>query len=118
MTATVGEPFKLAAWVTDEGAKINVPPATGRRPGPGGAAPAEAPAGPPAPIWWSVFRGPGTVKFDPGNPKVDVANAGETSTTACIPQRLAITFCGCRRMTRRAKAAAAFSAAGQIRTFA
>ena len=35
--------FKLAAWATDEGAKINVPPATGRRPGPGGAAPPNRP---------------------------------------------------------------------------
>ena len=84
MTATVGEPLKLAAWASDEGAKINVPPATGRRAGPGGGAPAaEAPAGPPAPILkWSMFRGPGAVKFDPANPKVDVANAGQSASTA------------------------------------
>lgn len=83
MTATVGEPFTLAAWATDEPAKLNVPPATGRRPGPGGAAPPEAPAGPPAPsLKWSLFRGPGTVKFDPYNPKVDVAKGGEVTTTA------------------------------------
>jgi hypothetical protein len=79
----VGEPLKLAAWVTDEGAKINVPPATGRRAGPGGAAAPETPAGPPAPVLkWSLFRGPAAVKFDPTHPKADTANGGASASTA------------------------------------
>src|SRR6185295_1667331 len=78
---TVGQPLKLNVWATDEGAKINVPPATGRRSGPGGAAAPEPPAGPPQPsLKWSLLRGPAPVQIDPANPKVDAATSQAAAT--------------------------------------
>ena len=119
MTATVGEPFKLAAWATDEGAKINVPPATGRRPGPGGAAPAEAPAR-------STNAESEMERLPrPGRPSSSIHTIPRSMSPRPAKRRPrqrsprpASTSCGCRRMIRRVKAAAAFSAAGRTRTFA
>jgi len=130
-TATAGAPLPLAVWVTDEGAKINVPePGRGRGRGRGrgtdaataddaaapgsrgGAAPGDQPAGrgdaarggrggaaargeftppPPLALTWSMFRGPGAVKFDNAKPPIDKGEngkspdsvqSGKSSTTA------------------------------------
>jgi len=77
-TANVGEPLTLTTWATDEPPKLNAGgtfgPAAGGRGGTGA---------PPVPaLKWSMFRGPGTVKLDPFNPKVDREKGGENSTKA------------------------------------
>ncbi len=72
-TATTGEPLTLATWVTDEGAKLNLPPAT-----PG----ATAPPAPLPSLKWSMMRGPAAVTFDPFNPRPDKAAGGKNTTTA------------------------------------
>jgi len=64
--ASVTTPLALDAWVTDEPAKLNVMTFPGFTP-------------PPPGVKWSQFRGPGTVKFDPFNPKIDKDTA-KTST--------------------------------------
>jgi len=74
-TAIVGTPLALTAWVTDEGAKVNVPPPAGRGRGRGDAAP-------PLSITWTMFRGPGQVVFDPVKPAIDRAQGGESTTHA------------------------------------
>jgi hypothetical protein len=81
LAAMVGEPLTVSAWVTDEGAKLNVlPPAPRRDAPPGAPAP---PTGPAAPsLKWSVFRGPGAVTFDLANPKADAANGGQATVKA------------------------------------
>ena len=81
--STVAEnPLALTTWVTDEGAKVNV----GERPTPQrgrGARPANAPPLPPAlSITWSMYRGPGSVKFDNAKPPIDRADGGKATTTA------------------------------------
>jgi hypothetical protein len=99
-TATVGEPLTLTVWATDEGAKINVPEGRGRgrgaaargaTPGAGdaaagagrGAAPESAfTPPPPIAITWTMFRGPGAVKFENQKPKVAVDEGGKATTTA------------------------------------
>jgi hypothetical protein len=77
--ATAGQPLGLTAWVTDEGPKLNVlPPSSSRGRGQGaGATPAE----PPLSVNWSLFRGPGAVKFDPVKPPIDRTD-GKATTTA------------------------------------
>jgi hypothetical protein len=91
-TATVGVPLALPVWASDEGPKINIPEARGR--GRGAAAgrgaapagtraniPAEFQPAPPLALTWSMYRGPGSVKFDNIKPAIDkesgkaVANA-------------------------------------------
>jgi hypothetical protein len=74
-TAAVGTPLPLTAWVTDEGAKVNVPP-----PAPRGRAAAEAAS--PLSIAWTKFRGPGAVAFDAAKPPIDRARGGHATTTA------------------------------------
>jgi hypothetical protein len=79
----------------DEGPKINVPEGRGR--GRGGAARGAAgavgaPAGagappeftppPPIAVTWTMFRGPGAVKFENPKPKVAVDDGGKATTTA------------------------------------
>jgi len=97
-TATVGEPLTLTVWATDEGAKINVPEGRGRgrgaaargaAPGAGDAAagrgatpePAFTPP-PPIALTWTMFRGPGAVKFENQKPKIAVDDDGKATTTA------------------------------------
>ncbi|MBZ5557553.1 MAG: hypothetical protein LAO77_09810 [Acidobacteriia bacterium] len=85
-STTVPNPLALTTWVTDEGARVNV----GERPTPQrgrGAAAGRGGAGaPPAPpalsITWSMYRGPGSVKFDSVKPSIDRADGGKASTTA------------------------------------
>ena len=101
-TAAVGTPLTLTVWATDEGPKINIPEGRGR--GRGAAAGAQgrgrgrgdasgaAPAGaspefaftppPPIAITWTMFRGPGSVKFENPKPKVAVDDGGKATTTA------------------------------------
>ena len=97
-TGTVGVPVPLTAWISDEGAKINVPEPGGRGRGRGrgaaagrggdAAAPARgaAPEGftppPPMAVTWSKFRGPGDVKFDSVKPTIDRAADGKAVTNA------------------------------------
>jgi hypothetical protein len=110
-TATVGTPLTLTVWATDEGAKINVPEGRGRgrgaaargaTPGVGdtaagarGDAAAQGRGGagrggpevaftppPPIAITWTMFRGPGEVKFENQKPKVAVDEGGKATTTA------------------------------------
>ena len=97
-TATVGAPLTLTVWATDEGAKINVPEGRGRgrgaaargaAPGAGDAAagrgatpePAFTPP-PPIALTWTMFRGPGAVKFENQKPKIAVDEGGKATTTA------------------------------------
>ena len=78
LTAVVGEPLPLTIWATDEPAKIN----NFSTFGPPAAAGAK-PAGPPVPtLKWSLFRGPGTVTFEPFNPKVDREKNSEAAAKA------------------------------------
>ncbi|HZP48811.1 MAG TPA: hypothetical protein VFB07_09770 [Vicinamibacterales bacterium] len=105
-TASVDQPLTLTTWVTDEGPKINVPePAAGRGRGRGRGDAGDAAAGrggrgrgdaaaaglpegftppPPIAVKWAVYRQPvgAVVKFDPPNPKVDVASKGRNETKA------------------------------------
>jgi hypothetical protein len=100
-TATSGTPLTLTVWATDEGAKINVPESRGRGRGAagdaaaqgrgrGGAGAAAAPGAPPEfftppppiAVTWTMFRGPGAVKFDNPKPKVAIDEGGKTTTTA------------------------------------
>jgi hypothetical protein len=71
-TAMLGTPLALSAWVTDEGAKVNVPPPGGRG--------SDTP--PPLAIAWTKFRGPGAVTFDKAEPAIDRLHAGRTTTMA------------------------------------
>jgi hypothetical protein len=73
-TAAVGAPLALMAWVADEGAKVNVPPAAERGRG--------REDGPPLSIAWTMFRGPGRVAFDAAKPAIDRAHGGESTTHA------------------------------------
>lgn len=104
LSATVGTPLALTAWITDEGPKINIPepfgrgrgrgrggePAAGRggdaaaqAPGRGrGAAGAEFFAPPRLAANWTKFRGPGDVKFDSARPSIDMEHDGKATTNA------------------------------------
>jgi hypothetical protein len=102
-SATAGTPLAITVWVSDEGAKLNVPEPRGRgrggyAVGRGAAAGRGEPAGrgdaagrggraggrsdippefqpaPPLALTWSKYRGPGDVKFDSAKPKVDADN--------------------------------------------
>ena len=105
---TVGVPLPLTLWISDEGAKINVPDPSSRGRGRGragaagatgatgatdataaagrGAARGAAPEGftppPPLAVTWTKFRGPGDVKFDNNKPSIDRAADGKTVTNA------------------------------------
>ena len=87
-TGTVGAPLPLTVWISDEGAKINVPEPSSRSRGRGtrGVAAPGAPEGftppPPMAITWTKFRGPGDVKFDNNKPAIDRAADGKTVTDA------------------------------------
>jgi hypothetical protein len=63
----------LSAWVTDGGAKVNVPPPSDR---------GRSDALPPLAMTWTKFRGPGAVTFDTAEPAIDRAHGGRTTTTA------------------------------------
>jgi hypothetical protein len=77
LTASVGEPLTLTAWITDKPAKIivNVP-----RP-PGGGGRGRGPR-PDLLLTWTMLRGPGEVTFAKEKPDIDKAADGKTSTTA------------------------------------
>ncbi len=79
LTATVGEPLTLPAWVTDKPAKItvNVP----RPPGGGGGGRGRAPR-PDLVLAWSLHRGPADVVFAMEKPEIDKAADGKTETKA------------------------------------
>jgi hypothetical protein len=109
-TATVGAPLTLTVWATDEGAKINIPEGRGRGRGAAarGATPGAGDAGaggrgdaaaqgrggagrgaefaftppPPIAITWTMFRGPGEVKFENQKPKIAIDEGGKATTTA------------------------------------
>lgn len=98
-TGTVGAPLPLTVWISDEGAKINVPePGRGRGRGRGragaagatgatgaatrGAAPEGFTPPPPMALTWTKFRGPGDVKFDNNKPSIDREADGKTLTNA------------------------------------
>jgi hypothetical protein len=76
LTATAGEPLTLTSWASDEGAKLNVEPSTGRGRAAAGSFFATLSES------WSKFRGPGTVTFAQARPTVDRANGGKAETTA------------------------------------
>ncbi len=88
-TTVQSSPLSLTAWVTDEPAKLNVANAqltpaagSGAGGGRGRGATEGAPAGrPPVSASWSMFRGPGTVTFDPPQPPVNRPD-GKATTTA------------------------------------
>jgi hypothetical protein len=103
LTAVVGTPLPLIVWASDEGPKINVPaPGRGRARGRGrgsdaagagddapgrggrGAAAARGEFTPPPPLalTWTMFRGPGPVKFENPKPSIDKEQNGKASTTA------------------------------------
>jgi hypothetical protein len=103
LTAVVGTPLPLIVWASDEGPKINVPePGRGRARGRGrgsdaagagddtpgrggrGAATARGEFTPPPPLalTWTMFRGPGPVKFENPKPSIDKEQNGKASTTA------------------------------------
>ena len=65
LTATVGSPLTLTAWVEDD-AKV----LPGSR---------NVPKTPPATLWYSKFRGPGEVTFDKDKPPIE-KEEGSTST--------------------------------------
>jgi hypothetical protein len=86
-STTVPTPLALTAWVTDEGPKVNVAerPQGGRARGAAARGTAGAPAFPIPPalsITWSLYRGPGSVKFDSAKPAIDKAGAGKATATA------------------------------------
>ena len=81
LTATVGQPLTLPAWVTDKPAKYtaNVP-----RPPAGGAgnnARGRGAARPDLSLTWALHRGPADVTFNEAKPKIDKAADGATTTT-------------------------------------
>jgi hypothetical protein len=83
LTATVGQPVPLVAWVTDKPAKIvaNVP----RPPGSGGGSARGRGRGgerPELTLTWALHRGPADVAFSEAKPKIDKAAEGKTETTA------------------------------------
>ncbi len=66
LNAKSGDPLPLTVWVTDDAKQ----------------APESRPRqGPPASIFWSKFRGPGSVTFENPRPPVDVSD-GKAATTA------------------------------------
>jgi hypothetical protein len=80
LTASVGEPLPLVAWVTNTPAKIivNVP-----RP-PAGSGGANSRRGGPRPelaLAWTLHRGPADAVFSEAKPSIDKAADGMTSTT-------------------------------------
>jgi hypothetical protein len=84
-TTSVPAPLPLTAWVTDETAKVNVaqrPQGRGRGAAGRGAAAGGPPLPPPLSITWSLYRGPGSVKFDSAKPSIDRADGGKATTTA------------------------------------
>jgi len=105
-TGTAGVPVPLTVWISDEGAKINVPEPRGRGRGAAGrgaeaaagaagaagaaagrgAARGAAPEGftppPPMALTWTKFRGPGDVTFDNNKPKIEPSADGKTVTNA------------------------------------
>jgi hypothetical protein len=82
LTASVGEPLPLVAWVTDKPAKIivNVP----RPPAGGGGGPNSRRGGPrpDLALTWTLHRGPADVAFAEAKPAIDKAAEGRTATTA------------------------------------
>ena len=81
LTADVGQPLTLAAWVTDKPAKfvVNVPRPPG---GGGGNAGRGRGARPDLSLTWTLHRGPGGVTFSDAKPAIDKAAEGKTTTTA------------------------------------
>ena len=82
-TATAGAPLVLTVWASDEGPKINIPEARGRGRGAARAnIPAEFQPAPPLSLTWSMYRGPGSVKFDNPKPSIDRNNSGKAVANA------------------------------------
>jgi hypothetical protein len=79
LTATVGQPLSLPAWVTDKPAKIivNVP----RPPGSGSANSRRGGPRPDLALTWSLYRGPADVSFSETKPAIDKAADGKTTTS-------------------------------------
>jgi hypothetical protein len=81
LSADVGQPLALAAWVTDKPAKfvVNIPrpPAGG-----GGNAGRGRGARPDLSLTWTLHRGPADVAFSDATPAIDKAADGQTTTTA------------------------------------
>jgi hypothetical protein len=71
LTATVGKPLELVAWVADDA--VEDPEEGG-----GGIGPPT----PPLAITWTKYRGPGEITFAEAKPKIDKADNGKTMTTA------------------------------------
>jgi hypothetical protein len=66
LSASVGTPLAVSAWVDDDGKFASATMA----PAPANKAPVE--------FHWSKYRGPGAVTFDTPNPKLEVAKGGKT----------------------------------------
>lgn len=85
-SAIVGTPLPLTVWISDEGAKVNVPePRAGRGRGRGaarGAVPEGFTPPPPIAVTWTKFRGPGDVQFDNNKPSIDLAADGKSVSNA------------------------------------
>jgi hypothetical protein len=83
----LANPLALTTWATDEGPTINVePPAAADPAGPevgrGGRGRGARSINAPLTIAWSMFRGPGAVKFDSPRPSIDRTAGGKATTTA------------------------------------
>lgn len=85
-STAVPNPLTLTTWVTDEAAKVNVVerPQGGRGRGSAarGSSGSPFPTPPALSITWSLFRGPGSVKFENAKPAIDKADGGKATTTA------------------------------------
>ena len=65
LTATVGTPLSISAWVDDDGkfSSATMAPVTDSRS--------------PVELHWNKYRGPGTVTFEPARPKLEVMKGGK-----------------------------------------
>lgn len=75
-------PVTLTMWATDLGPQINVPAPFAQSRSRGRSSSGAPIPPPPLRLSWSVFRGPGTVTFDPVRPPIDKENGGKATTSA------------------------------------
>jgi hypothetical protein len=85
-TATAGVPLEVAAWVSDEGPKVNVPEPTAGRSRGRGASAVESRQVPALTVGWSLFRGPAAVAFSNPKPAVDKELGGKATTNATFTE--------------------------------